>query len=584
MGNDSMKIVQNRSTFHRAAALSLTMLLCLANTGSLAQTPLSGIAKVVTGNHSCALTVNGTVKCWGLNFFGQLGDNSTTNRLTPVDVISGLSLPPLSGVTAIAAGLNHNCVLINGGVKCWGYNAFGQLGDGSKTDRSTPVDVIGLASGVSAISTGSLHSCALTNLGGVKCWGSNGGGRLGNNVFLNTDSATPVDVVTLPASAPLTGVVAIGAGGEHTCAIMTAGGMKCWGRNLEGQLGIDSLPLLGISRTPLDVLGLNGSASAISLGGQHTCALNSGGGLQCWGYNDPGQVGDNSNMNRLLPVNVSGLGSGVAAIDAGNVHTCALTTTGGAKCWGNGSIGQLGNDSMNGSLVPGDVVGLTANVAEISAGIDHTCFLMTSGGVKCTGFNGYGQLGDNTNQFRLTPVDVILPSPIALSAVKSRKTHGIAGVFDLPLDTTQAIGALVTVESRAVGTGHLIVFQFTSPVATTGAATAVNSAGNPVGIGSVTRLGNEVLVALAGTSDNSRVKITLNGTNGTVNSSASLGFLLGDGNNSRSVDATDLSSVKARSGQVTDSTNYRYDVSATGTINVSDILAVKARAGSVLVP
>jgi alpha-tubulin suppressor-like RCC1 family protein len=443
--------------------------------------------------------------------------------------------------------------------------------------------VVGLTSGVSAISAGTLHTCALAG-GGVKCWGSNGGGRLGNNVVLNTDSSTPVDVVTLPASAPLAGVVAIGAGGEHTCAIMSGGGMKCWGRNTEGQLGIDSLPLLSISRTPLDVLGLNGSVTAISLGSQHTCALNTGGGLQCWGYNDPGQVGDNSKINRLLPVNVSGLGSGVAAIDAGSVHTCALNTTGGAKCWGNGNIGQLGDNSLLGSLVPGDVVGLTANVAEISAGIDHTCAVTSGGGVKCWGFNGYGQLGDNTDQFRLTPVDVILPSPIALSAVKSRKTHGTSGVFDLPLDTTQAIGALVTVESRAIGAGHQIVFQFTSPIITAGTATVVDGNGISLSTGSVTRSGNEVAITLPVAADNSRAKVSLNGTNGSVNSSASLGFLVGDTNSSRSVDAIDLSSVKARSGQITDSTNYRYDVNATGTINVSDILAVKARSGSVLGP
>lgn len=469
-----MKTGQSRFSLFHAMALTGSLLCCLASNHARAQTPLTGIAKIAAGNgHTCAITLSGGVKCWGLNFFGQLGDNSNNNRRTPVDVISGPSLPPLAGVTAIATGLNHTCVLINGGALCWGDNAKGQLGDGSTAQRLTPVAVSGLASGVAAI----------------------------------------------------------GGGAEHTCALTTSGGVQCWGSN--------------------DIAG---------------------------------QLGNNSSINQPLPVDVTGLTSGVSAISAGSVHTCALTTTGGAKCWGNGNIGQLGNGSLDSSPVPIDVVGLASGVSAIAAGRDHTCFLMASSGVKCTGFNGYGQLGDNTDQFRLSPVDVILPSPIALSAVKSRKTHGIAGVFDLPLDTTQAIGALVTVESRAVGTGHLIVFQFTSPVATTGTATAVNSAGIPVAIGSVTRLNNEVLVTLTAAPDNSRAKITLNGTDGSVNSSASLGFLVGDGNNSRNVDAIDLSIVKARSGQVTGLTNYRYDVNATGAINVSDILAVKARAGLVLVP
>ena len=580
-----MKTGQSRSSLFHAAALLGSLLSCLVSNHARAQTPLTGIAKIAAGNgHTCAITLSGGVKCWGLNFFGQLGDNSNNNRRTPVDVIGGPSLPPLAGVTAIATGLNHTCVLINGGALCWGDNAKGQLGDGSTAQRLTPVAVSGLASGVAAIGGGAEHTCALTNAGGVKCWGANLPSRLGDNTL--TQSSTPVDVLVGPGPVvfpALSGATKLGVGGEHNCAIV-GGGVKCWGQNLRGQLGINN-PLLSVARVALDVQGLGGAVSAIAPAGQHTCALTTGGGVQCWGSNDiAGQLGNNSSINQPLPVDVTGLTSGVSAISAGSVHTCALTTTGGAKCWGNGNIGQLGNGSLDSSPVPIDVVGLASGVSAIAAGRDHTCFLMASSGVKCTGFNGYGQLGDNTEQFRLTPVDVILPSPIALSAVKSRKTHGVAGVFDLPLDTTQAIGALVTVESRAVGAGHLIVFQFTSPVATTGTATAVNSSGNPVGIGSVTRLGNEVLVALAGTADNSRAKITLNGTNGTVNSSVSLGFLLGDGNNSRSVDATDLSSVKARSGQATDLTNYRFDVNATGAINVSDILAVKARSGMVLVP
>src|SRR5207245_1486985 len=130
---------------------------------------------------TCGLTSAGWVKCWGANYYGQIGDGMQTNRSTPADASERRR-----GVIAIAAGGSHSCALTSaGGVKCWGCNAWGQVGDGTTTNRSTPVDVSGLASGVSAIAVGGLHTCAVTSAGGVKCWGDNGWGQLGDGTATN---------------------------------------------------------------------------------------------------------------------------------------------------------------------------------------------------------------------------------------------------------------------------------------------------------------------------------------------------------------------------------------------------------------
>ncbi len=170
--------------------------------------------------HTCALTTNGTIKCWGRNDDGELGNNTWTHSYVWVDVWTAAgNSAPLSGVVAIALGSYHTCALTtSGGVKCWGYNSYGQLGNNSYSSSSTPVDVSGLTSGVVAITAGNSDTCALTASGGVKCWGYNPYGQLGNDS--TTNSNVPVDVVTSAGnSTPLSGVRAIAAGGlSHLCA------------------------------------------------------------------------------------------------------------------------------------------------------------------------------------------------------------------------------------------------------------------------------------------------------------------------------------------------------------------------------
>lgn len=352
------------------------------------------IVGVATGwNHSCALTSAGGVKCWGYNGMGQLGDGTTTDRLTPVDV-TGLT----SGVVAVHAGGHHTCaVTAAGGAKCWGGNGFGQAGDDSLVDRPTPVDVSGLASGVVGVTVGAFHTCAVVAGGGAKCWGLNDFGQLGDGTFLTR--TTPVDVMGLSS-----GVAAMSAGGRQTCALTSAGGVKCWGHNFYGQLGDGT----GIdSNRPVDVVGLHSGVGGVAAGGRHTCALTSAGGAKCWGRNDFGQVGDGTGGQLNSPVDVVGLTSGVASMTAGRYHTCAtMSSDGSVKCWGSvDGSGQVGDTAVR---TPMDIAG-TSGITAIGGGEGHTCGATSAGGAKCWGRNDYGQLGDGTTVGTMNPVDVAFP-------------------------------------------------------------------------------------------------------------------------------------------------------------------------------
>jgi alpha-tubulin suppressor-like RCC1 family protein len=342
--------------------------------------------------HTCAVTTAGGVKCWGYNNAGQLGDGTTTDRLTPTDT-SGLS----SGVVAVSAGSNHTCALTSaGGVKCWGDNSRGQLGDGTNTRRTTPVDVAGLTSNVASIAVGRTHTCALTTGGGLKCWGYNSSGQVGDGT--TTDRWTPVDVTGLTS-----GVAAVDAGWYQTCAVMTGGGVRCWGLNGYGQLGDGTTTT---RTTPVDVSGLTSGVSAVTVGTNDTCALTTGGGVKCWGWNTEGSAGDGTTTTRLTPVDVSGLTSGVAAVAVGENYACALTTGGGVKCWGYNLVGQLGDGGTTSHRTPADVPDLTSGNLAISAGHYATCALTAGRGVRCWGDNYMGQLGVGTEAWTSTPIDV----------------------------------------------------------------------------------------------------------------------------------------------------------------------------------
>jgi alpha-tubulin suppressor-like RCC1 family protein len=385
-------------------------------------------------SHSCAVTSAGGVRCWGENGAGQLGDGTVVDDHEPADV-AGV----VSGIADVAAGSGHSCALTTGGgVKCWGDNAFGQLGDGTLTPQHEPVDVAGLGSGVAGITSGSDHVCALLTSGAVTCWGNNLVGELGNGESgMGNHSSSPVSVCTAPGvgaactgGVPLSDVVAIGAGQRHTCAVLSTGVVRCWGLNEFGQIG-DNTAGDGNPDTfdhirvhPTTVISFSGTAVSVSGGSGHTCALNTGGLVQCWGLNDFGQLGDGTLSNRPLPITADI--SDVVGIDAGELHSCALTIAGAGQCWGGNSDGQLGDGTTTDRSLPVDVSGLTTGAGEIAAGGGHTCALAAAG-VVCWGANASGQLGSGTTKGSTTPVTTLgswakEPTPPATSSPSDTAT------------------------------------------------------------------------------------------------------------------------------------------------------------------
>jgi alpha-tubulin suppressor-like RCC1 family protein len=425
--------------------------------GSASPTTLKSVTQMgasMASRNACALLAAGTVRCWGDNPAGMLGDNTgTALSRAPVEVCASgsWSVPDLacrnagvpstlSGIEQISVGGDHVCVLTTaGGVKCWGQNGLGALGDNFAcgTVCPTPVDVTGLQSGVVAITSGWSHSCALVEVNPpdddhrATCWGYNHYGQLGEGHLCSTHICPEPEQVTGLEE----GVSQISAGALHTCAVLNSGSVKCWGLNVEGQLGEGTND--EYHPTPLDVCAPGESepcaaflsgAAAVTSGLWHTCAAMTSGTAYCWGLNAEGQLGDGSVTSSRVPVPVCAIDDSVpcadqldtvASISAGWGHTCALQSGGTPSCWGSADFGQLGNGisgGTNDSVVPRNVCASGSGAAcpslggvtQVSAGFEHACARMQDTSVRCWGANDRGELGDSSPFDRLTPVAATL--------------------------------------------------------------------------------------------------------------------------------------------------------------------------------
>lgn len=315
-------------------------------------------------------------------------------------LLLALAMPLRAGATTaqqVSTGQNHSCALTDtGAVLCWGSNFEGRLGDGSGMDSAVPTPVSALGSGVLTLGAGVAHSCAVDAGGGAWCWGRGGGGQLGDGS--TSDSDVPVAVSGLPG-----GLTAVSAGYAHSCGLTALGGVLCWGLNDDGELGDGTN---SDSSTPVAVTGLASGVAEISVGDQHSCALTDTGAMLCWGSDLSGQLGNGAGGDSNVPVAVSGLGSGVEAIAAGGTFSCAVLSGGEVRCWGSNAYGQLGDGVIASSDVPVTVSGVSSSATSIATGYGFACAGATSGGVQCWGRGDQGQLGDGNGTDSSSPVAV----------------------------------------------------------------------------------------------------------------------------------------------------------------------------------
>lgn len=347
-------------------------------------------------NHGCARMLDSTVRCWGDNGAGQLGDGA---ELTPPPdpSLRPKNVPGVSDAVAIAAGLSHTCIAhATGKVSCFGVNTFGQLGDGTTTRSSKAVEVKNITS-AKAIAGGNSTTCALLADKTVMCWGYNGSGNLGDGT--KTAASTPVKVKNLANA------TAVAAAADHSCAIVEGGRVYCWGGNKTGQLGIGSLDP---APAPTELKGLS-DIEQVATAQDFSCAREKSGRVYCWGANDKGQLGNGTATEapNPSPVLVSGL-TDAKWIWAGFEHACAVRVTGGIVCWGFAGQGQLGSGSVDASASSATPVAVKNIVAarRVSTGGDRSCAVTSDNKGFCWGSNGLGQLGNGTINLTYTPTPI----------------------------------------------------------------------------------------------------------------------------------------------------------------------------------
>ena len=446
-----------RTAFLAVVALALCVPFGAFGAAPAMAAPLTAVAVSAGGADSCAVMSDATARCWGFNAGGELGDGTTTNQSLPDVVLNTAGTAPLGNISQVAAG-DTSCALLTGGtLDCWGDNRYGELGIGTKSGPQTcgvspcselPVQVensagTGPLTGVVSVAVGGFAVCAVLHDATADCWGAQ------NPTDPQSAVALPTALTDNSQLSPQPGITTVAIGTDHLCALLADTTARCWGQASFGQLG-NGGQIAGGSpftvQTPDGAAALSG-ITALGAGEHHTCALLSGGAVDCWGFNASGQVGNGGNGSEWRPVPVqnaegSGTLTGAGGIAVSGDSSCALMSDGTARCWGDNEDWVLGNggivannpDWCNGCSAEAVTVEnqagtgpLTGIASLVGADSLHFCALLDDGTVQCWGDNDNSQLGDGTTQSRCVPVTVGVVSPADVPPAAPTTVSAVVG-------------------------------------------------------------------------------------------------------------------------------------------------------------
>jgi alpha-tubulin suppressor-like RCC1 family protein len=377
--------------------------------------PRALVSVEVGRDFSCAVANLGRGYCWGNagddnNHLGVAADSVCSGALEPPGTpcaISPLRFGPAVTFRSVSAGGTSGCGIgTDSHVYCWGEDELGQLGSGVKGTIVSDLVARATVSGVrfKAVTVGGAHACAISTADLAYCWGADESGQLGDRRQIH--SSTPI-----PLAPPFDTFrwSRLSAGERHTCGVTLTGEAYCWGNNETGQLG-NAQPLVLLSDVPVLVSG-GLQFREIAAGGNHTCGVTSAGGVVCWGRAAEGQLGNGAfgQVPLYSPVAAGGL-AGIAEVSSGGSHSCARDTNGSVSCWGLNDWGQLGNGSGPGQTASPTAVAGALSFRSISAGSRHTCGVSSDGNTWCWGSNAFGALGNELQAaYRLSPQRVATP-------------------------------------------------------------------------------------------------------------------------------------------------------------------------------
>ncbi len=419
-----------------------------AGANESADRPLQQAQIGAGGEHTCVVLADGAVRCWGADSFGELGDGGVA---APAENPSPRPQVPLGQpARAVASGLYHTCaLLLDGAVRCWGDDTQGQLGDGTVAaplTNASPGPAVALGQPARAVSTSETHTCALLADASVRCWGEDTFGQLGDGT-VGPDSAVPAPAVVLGE-----GAQAVAAGENFTCALLAGGDVRCWGRDRFGERGDGTIGAPTSNPTAGPAVALGQPARAIAAAGEHACAILADASLRCWGRNLDGELGAGTlGTDSATPTGPVPVGQPVRSVSAGSGdNTCALLGDGTVKCWGWDTSGQNGDGTIaapSGTITPGPAVALGQSARAVSLGETHSCALLADATIKCWGNDGEGQLGDGVGG-----VDSPTPTgPVGLPGLASPDSADLSVTLTAPVVAT--VGDTVTLTATVASAG-----------------------------------------------------------------------------------------------------------------------------------